>query len=76
MSDEEMATYICPDDHAIGLMAVRSMTPQRRATIERMAELEGEIVLWQAGVGKKPSGVIVCGRREIKMAGARSDDQP
>ena len=68
MSDEEMAAYVCPDDPALGLKAVSAMTPQRRATIERMAGIEGEIALWEAGIGKKPSGVILCGRKEIRGA--------
>lgn len=68
MSDEEMAAYICPDDPVLGLKAVAAMTPTRRATIERMAEVEGEISLWQAGIGKKPSGVIICGRKEVRGA--------
>lgn len=68
MTDEEMAAYICPDDVALGLRAVATYTPERRAVIERMAEVEGELMLWQAGVGKKPEGVIICGKREIRFA--------
>lgn len=70
MTDEEMAAYICPDDIEVGRRAVATFSPERRALIERMAQVEGEIMLWQAGVGKKPEGVILCGKRQIRGAGA------
>ncbi len=31
----------------------------KRATYERMAELETEIELWQDGLGPKPKGVLI-----------------
>lgn len=67
MTDEELAAFLGfgPDE----TWAVAKLDPERRALFERMAEVEGEIVLWQAGVGKKPSGVILCGKRQIRGAG-------
>ena len=65
MTDEELAVYLCPDDVPLGLKIVAAQ-PERRALWERMHEVEGEIALWQAGLGPKPSGVIVCGPREVR----------
>lgn len=68
MIDEDMAVYCCPDNPCLGLIAVAKMTPSKRATIERMAELEGEIALWQAGLGPKPTGAILCGPKQVRGA--------
>lgn len=53
-----------------------TFTPEKRATIERMAELVDEIALWQAGVGEKPRDAIICGPKQVRLAYARKDDRP
>lgn len=37
-----------------------AITPEQREVYESMARVEFEIGLWQAGLGPKPVGVIVC----------------
>lgn len=75
MTDAELADFLClsPDEAAI---IVPRLTPKKCALYRRMAEVEGEIMLWQAGVGKMPEGVILCGRKQIKGAGKRSTPTP
>lgn len=67
VTDEELALYLCPDSQAGGLQIVRAY-PEKRALWERMHAVEGEISLWQAGLGPKPHGVIVFGPKEIRGA--------
>ena len=38
-----------------------TVTPEKRALYNKMASLETEVELWQAGLGPKPEGVIICG---------------
>jgi hypothetical protein len=68
MSDEDLAKFLglAPDE----VWCLRKLAPDKRAAYERMAEVYDEIVLWEAGVGKKPSGVILCGKRQVRGAGA------
>ena len=71
MSDAELAAFLgisdLPAETRVAFIA--GLTPERRALFDRMHDLEGEIMLWQAGVGKKPEGVILCGRKQIRGAG-------
>ncbi len=62
MNDEQLAEYldITPE-------MVAQITPDLRATYERMADIETGIDLWRAGVRPKPEGVILCGVKEVKM---------
>ncbi len=59
MTDTELASFLClsPDEAA---KILPKLSPERRAAYERMAEVTLELNLWQAGLGPKPSGVIVC----------------
>jgi hypothetical protein len=76
MTDEQLAEFLCPDDPALGLRIVtETMTPERRATYERMAEVVDEIGLYEAGVGTKPKGVILCGPKQIKRAGIEKPER-
>jgi len=69
MSDEELSEFLAltPEESAVILA---NITPEKRAVWERLAAVYGEIVLWEGGVGKKPSGVILCGKKQIRGAGA------
>lgn len=70
MTNEALADFLCPDDPATGLrIVVETLTPEKRAAYERMAEVCDEIALWEAGVGPKPLGVILCGPKQIRRAG-------
>lgn len=67
MTDQELATYLGLDGDPRAPRIIAALDPARRATYERMHEVEGELNLWQAGLGPKPTGVIVCrphGRRD------------
>lgn len=64
-SDDELARYLCPDDPAAGLLIIERH-PDKRATWKRMYALEGEIALWQAGLGPRPTDAILCGPKEIR----------
>lgn len=60
MIDAELAKYLGVDDHPNWPRFVAKLDPVRRATYERMAQVEHELNLWTAGLGPKPEGVIVC----------------
>jgi len=68
LTDEALAEFICPYDVAMGLRFLATATPERRAVYERMVEVVNEIDLWEAGVGPKPTGVIICGPKQIRSA--------
>lgn len=65
MTDQELATYLrlTPEEAAIALPKI---SPERRAVYERMAVIEGEVDLWQRGLGRRPKGVIVLRRGEVE----------
>lgn len=60
MTDAELLEYLGlpdgPDEQAF----IANLSATHRATYERMHEVEGDIKLWQEGVGPKPTGVILC----------------
>lgn len=58
MTDEQLAAYLnlTTDEAAI---LIPKLTPQRRAVYDRMATVEVEVNLWQAGLGPKPAGVLI-----------------
>lgn len=68
LTDAELTEFLAltPEEAAI---IFAKITPEKRAVWERMAEVYGEIVLWEAGVGRKPSGVILCGKQQVRGAG-------
>jgi hypothetical protein len=59
MSDAELGAELCPDNPAEGATVVSRFTLEKRATYERLVAVGRELVLWEAGVGPMPSGVIV-----------------
>jgi hypothetical protein len=60
MTDQELAAFLCiagdPDEHTI----IARLTPKARAAYEALKTLEEDIVLWQQGVGPKPTNAILC----------------
>lgn len=67
MTDDEMATFcgLAQDDQLRAKFAA-TLTPEKRALFERMANLEMEGNLWTAGLGPKPAGVLLDTERDIK----------
>lgn len=59
MTDAELETFlgIAGTKECAKIMA--SVTPEQRALYERMATLEIEVELWLAGLGPKPTGVLI-----------------
>jgi len=64
MDDKAFAEYL-----KIPIDQVDLISPKKRATYERMAEIEFEVSLYQSGLGEKPKGVIMCGPKQIKQRG-------
>ena len=59
MTDEQFAKYLGIVDHPNRQKAIAAMSQSQRATYERMAEVEHEINLWQAGLGPRPRGILI-----------------
>lgn len=63
MSDEQLSAFLGID--RLGWVQrtkiMLTITPDKRALYDRMANLETEVELWQAGLAPKPAGVIICG---------------
>ncbi|HSM79192.1 MAG TPA: hypothetical protein VLT57_16250 [Bryobacteraceae bacterium] len=63
MSDEQLSAYLGfkPEDDQVKVAKfIAELAPARRALYDRMAQVEIELNLWTAGLGPKPTGVIVC----------------
>jgi hypothetical protein len=60
MNDQQLAAYLGIAGDPIEHVFIARLSPEQRATYERMKTLEEDIKLWQAGVGPKPTGVILC----------------
>jgi hypothetical protein len=58
VTDEELAAAIFPDDPGLGVELVKAVTPELRATWERLVEVADKL---NSGVRHIP-GVIVCKR--------------
>ncbi len=69
MTDDELADFLGIKGKQGCAVILANITPEKRATYERMREVETEVHLWQRGVGPKPEGVIICGPREVRGAG-------
>jgi hypothetical protein len=67
MTDEELATFcgLNAEDPLRGKF-IQSLSPGKRALFERMASVEMEVELWQAGLGPKPTGVLIDTERDTK----------
>lgn len=72
MTDEQLADYLgIPADHPMRMTVVQSLSPAKRATYERMASIETELELWQAGLGPKPNVLIDTDRSTRNRRGWR-----
>lgn len=69
MTDDEMAVFLGIEGKVGCAEIMANITPEKRAVYERMREVETELHLWQQGVGPRPTGVIICGPRQIRRAG-------
>lgn len=58
MSDEELAEWLHLTP-AEAVIVIPKLTPQRRATYDRMKALETELFLWENGLGPKPQGILL-----------------
>lgn len=59
MTDEQLAKYLCIENAPNRDLVIAKIGPTERATYERMAQVEMELSLWQAGLGPKPTGVLI-----------------
>jgi hypothetical protein len=60
MTDAELARFVgIPDDDPIRDKFIAKLNPTTRALFERMANVETEWNLYQAGLGPKPTGVLL-----------------
>lgn len=64
MTDLELAQFMGVRESDLALLSA-----ERRATYEAMAEKYNEICLYEAGLGPKPAGVILCGPKQVRLAG-------
>lgn len=58
MTDEQLLEYLCLSDNPMGMTVILALSPEKRACYERMASVETELKLWQAGLGPKPNVMI------------------
>lgn len=59
MDDKALAEFLGILDDDRWPKAIASLTPEKRAAYEYMAQVCVELDLWQAGLGPKPIGVLV-----------------
>jgi hypothetical protein len=59
MTDEQLAAYLGIADHPERTAVIARMSPARRKSYERMAQLEIDVDNWLSGSGQKPSGVLL-----------------
>jgi len=65
MTDAELAAYLgIKTNHPQWATFIASLATEKRASYERMHALEGEVVLWQAGLGPEPTDVLAESTRE------------
>ncbi len=69
MSDAELAAFLGIINDPRWPGAIARLDPAKREIYERMADVEMELNLWQAGIAPMPKGVIVC--HEHKYRGRR-----
>lgn len=60
MTDDELLEYLGLPEGPTERLYIANLPPRSRAAYERMKVVEEDIKLWQAGVGPKPTGVILC----------------
>jgi len=59
MTDDEMAAFLGIAGHPKAPSVVANLTPAKRALFERMAEVCVETELYAAGLGPRPTGVLL-----------------
>jgi hypothetical protein len=59
MTDEELAVFLGIANELWKDAYIAALSAERRALFDRMAGLEMECALWQAGLGPKPTGVLL-----------------
>lgn len=59
MTDLELKRFLGIEGHPNADKLIAKLPPLKRATFERMAELETELALWRHGLGPKPKGVLI-----------------
>ena len=66
MTDTELVEYLnlTPEQ---ALRIIPNITPERRATYDRMKRVEQEANAWAAGKGPKPQGVLLDGPRRAPL---------
>lgn len=69
MTDAELAAFLGLSEIEAARI-IPKLTDWQREGYEAMAGLESEISLWQAGLGRKPRGAILC--RASRFSGARA----
>ena len=60
MTDDQLIDYLGLRNEPRARDLIRKLPPGKRDAYERLHQIEIELNLWQAGVGPKPTGVIVC----------------
>jgi hypothetical protein len=63
MTDAQLEVFLGIADETAENRAklLRSITPEKRALYEHMAQLVTQLNVWSCGLGPKPKGVIICG---------------
>lgn len=66
MKDDELREFInvTPEEFE----KLRAYIEEKRPVYEAMNILIGDVELWQAGLGPKPTNVIPCGPRQVRGA--------
>ena len=67
LTDEELRAFINVTPEEFAKIKPR-IGPKERATYEAMHKLCGDIELWEAGLGPKPTNAIICGPRQVRRA--------
>lgn len=67
MTDEELA------DHLNIPVELVPRLGEKRAAYENLVRVGFEIDLWEAGLGPKPQGVIVCHDRHASRSGEKAE---
>ncbi len=64
MTDEELAIFLGIRNVEGWERLIGKLTPDKRKLYEKLRDIENEIALFEAGVGPKPKGVILCGEKK------------
>lgn len=68
MTDLELAQGMGIADDERWPKVIAKLSPEKRAAYERLITVADELNLWQAGLGPKPTGVIVCREHKRRRA--------